>query len=66
MRGGLCPTLPFTSDTEGGLGKVNFSIIGKRYGGGRLNAGEDTKSMMVAEVEWDVDGNTGMSGGFVD
>ena len=55
--GASVPTLPFTSDTGGGLGRADFSLIGERHGGGRSNAGEDTESATVVEAEWDVDGN---------
>ena len=59
-------TLPFTLDTEGGLGRVNFSLIGERHGDSILNASKDTESMTVAGPEWDVDGSIGSSGGLVD
>ena len=51
---------------EGGLGRADFSLMGERHGGGRLNAGKDTKSVTVAGVECDVDGSTGSSRGLVD
>ena len=34
-------TLPFTLDTDGGLDRADFSLMGDKHGGGRLNAGED-------------------------
>ena len=45
-RGVFVLTLPFTSETEGGLDRANFSLMGERHGG-RLNTGEDTKSAIV-------------------
>ena len=44
-------TLPFTSDTNGGLGRADFSLIGERHDGGRLNAGKDTESAIGAGAE---------------
>ena len=44
-------TLPFTSDTDGGLNGADFSLMGDRHGGGRLNAGEETKSATVSGAE---------------
>ena len=49
-----------------GPDRVDFSLIGDKHGGGRSNASEDTESVMVAEAEWDVDGNTSISGESVD
>ena len=57
--------LPFISDTERGLDRADFSLMRVRHGV-RLNASEDIKSVMVAGVEWDVDGSIGSSGGLVD
>ena len=43
-------TLPFSSYTERGLDRGEFSLIGG-WGGGKLNAGEDTKSATVGGAE---------------
>ena len=61
IKGASVLTLPFTSNTEGGLDKADFSIMGERHGG-RLNAGEDNESEMVVGTELDVDGSTDSSG----
>ena len=42
-------TLPFILDTEGGLDRSDFSLIGERHGG-RLNVSEDIESVMVAAL----------------
>ena len=44
-------TLPFTADTDGGLDRADFSLMGDRHGGGRWNAGEDTESVIGAGAE---------------
>ena len=66
VGGASALNLPFTSDMDGGLDRADFSLMGDRHGGGRLNANEDIESTMVVGAEWDVDGNTSISGGPVD
>ena len=66
VRGASVLTLPFTSDTDAGLDRADFSLMGDRNGGGRLNGGEDTESTTVAGEEWGVDGSTDPNGGLVD
>ena len=57
--------MPFTSNTEGGIDRGDFSLIGERHCG-RLNASEDTESVIVGGVECDVNGSIGSHGGPVD
>ena len=51
VEGASVLTLPFTLDMDGGLDRADFSLMGDRHGGGRLNASEDTKSATVARAE---------------
>ena len=46
VGGAFVLILPFTSDIEGGLNRVNFSLMGERHGG-RWNVGEDIESAIV-------------------
>ena len=50
VKGVSILTLPFISNTKGGLDKADFLLMGERHGG-RLNTGEDTKATMVEGAE---------------
>ena len=50
IRGASIYTLPFSSDTERGLDRGEFSLMGGRCGG-RLNTSEDIEFAMVGGGE---------------